>query len=305
MSLILSAPGKTFLAGEYLAMDGGLALMGMTEPRFELRVRPGAGGLVGISSTSPAGKFCAREKEFFKNFDLEFVDPHEGRGGWGASTAQYLMAFAFKNCAPDEMLDVDLKDLLENYRQDAWDGTGRAPSGADLVGQLKGSLTFFERNAGMTSQSAWPFENLEPYLLKTGVKLPTHEHLKVLAEADFSALVSPMTQIRDAWKIRDEGLFVDGIKSFGRELARKGLIAETTLDVLHDLAWMSGVKAAKGCGAMGADVVFILIEKGFRREFELWAEETDREILRLKDSLSAGLEIKVLATNQAFTEGTL
>lgn len=305
MSLILSVPGKTFLAGEYLAMDGGLALLGMTEPRFELRTRLGTGVLNGISAQSPAGKFYSREKEFFKNYDLEFVDPHEGRGGWGASTAQYLMLFALKNGSVDEMMDVDLKELLENYRQDAWDGTGRAPSGADLVGQLKGSLTFFERNAGMTSQSAWPFEHLEPYLLKTGVKLPTHEHLKILADADFSVLASPMSLIREAWKNRDDEAFVEGVKSFGRELARKGLVAETTLDVLHDLAWMSGVKAAKGCGAMGADVVFILIEKSFRREFELWTEETSREIFPLKEKLSAGLEIKVLATNQTFTEGAL
>lgn len=305
MSLILSVPGKTFLAGEYLAMDGGLALLGMTAPRFELRARPGTGLLQGISASSPAGKFCARENDFFKKFDLEFIDPHEGRGGWGASTAQYLSVFAVKNCTPDEMLDVDLKDLLANYRQDAWDGSGRAPSGADLVGQLKGSFTFFEKNVGMTSQSSWPFENLEPYLLKTGIKLPTHEHLKVLGESEFSSLVSPMAQIRESWKVRDEQMFVEGIKSFGRELTRKGLVATTTLDILHDLAWMSGVKAAKGCGAMGADVVFILVEKSFRREFELWAEETAREIFPLKNNLSPGLEIKTLSTNRALSEGAL
>ena len=35
---LLSAPGKTFLVGEYVALAGGPSIVLATEPRFELRV---------------------------------------------------------------------------------------------------------------------------------------------------------------------------------------------------------------------------------------------------------------------------
>src|SRR4051794_4338735 len=94
MSLVFSVPGKTFLAGEYLALSGGPSLVFASEPRFELSVTSGAGKAEGIHADSPAGLFIKKNQDYFKNFDLVFHDPYQGKGGFGASTAQFLGAYA-------------------------------------------------------------------------------------------------------------------------------------------------------------------------------------------------------------------
>lgn len=297
MALIFSAPGKTFLAGEYLALDGGMTLLAMTEPRFELRVSRGRGQREGLPPGSPADNLIRRHADFFRELDLEFRDPHAGQGGWGASTAQYLTLFAllsWKSATNDEAgRELDTKLLLEEYRKDAWNGEGRAPSGADLIGQLKGGFCFFEKQTGMISRTAWPFENLDGFLIRTGVKLPTHEHLRGLKDLDTSDLAAVMTTLREAWNAADGEAFTEALADYSRALQRKSLVAETTLSLLHDLLWLNGVKAAKGCGALGADVVLAVVEKNMRRSFEIWAREKGLEAVSLREASSAGLALKV------------
>ncbi|MBX2989313.1 MAG: hypothetical protein KF802_15600 [Bdellovibrionaceae bacterium] len=297
MALIFSVPGKTFLAGEYLALEGGLTLLAMSEPRFEMRVELGAGRRAGLSEGSPAMNYIRRHEEFFRGLDLTFRDPHEGAGGLGASTAQYLTVFAmhsWKSAANDEAdRELDTKALLENYRQDSWNGEGKAPSGADLIGQLKGGFTFFERQTGLISRGAWPFAEIVPVLIRTGVKVPTHEHLRRLNELDVTDLAPVMTAIRQAWNDRDDRGFADHLNRYGKALAKKGLTAESTLDLLHDLAWMESVAAAKGCGALGADFVLALVRRDLKRSFDLWAEEKELTTVQLLDHVSPGLALKV------------
>lgn len=309
MGLSFSAPGKTFLAGEYLALDGGLALLAMTEPRFSLKAVRGTGRRVGFPAGSPAARRLDRQADFFSTLDLEFVDPHAGAGGWGASTAQYLMVHALQTGGGawnDEMENlVDTKSLLENYLLDAWDGQGRPPSGADLIGQMKGGLTFFSRQTGLIARGAWPFDNLDGYLIRTGVKLPTHEHLRSLVDLDTTTLAVIMTGLREAWSAADGRGFAEGIREYGRELQARGLVAETTLSLLHDLLWLEGVRAAKGCGAMGADVVFVLVDRSVRRSFQLWAADKGLSPIRLQDHVSGGLSLTVEAAVEMPAGGVL
>lgn len=302
MSSVFSIPGKTFLAGEYLALDGGAALLAMTSPRFELFIQDGSGCTTGIPAGSPAAQFILREKHFFANYDLEFRDPYLGAGGWGASTAQYLGVYAARETQGglNEGLthELEASRLLHQYQQDAWDGQGRAPSGADLIGQFKGDFTFFEKRSGLIARHAWPFAGLDGYLLRTGVKLATHEHLRTLAELKTERFAALMLQIREAWSEASDDKFADGIKEYGRELQAQKLVATTTLSLLHDLLWMDGVTAAKGCGAMGADVVFVLVKKESRRSFKNWCEQQGLNPIGLQDQLTGGLSLRHESSSQ-------
>lgn len=297
MGLVFSVPGKTFLAGEYLALEGGPCLLAMTEPRFELEVSEGQGRLQGIPEGSPASQFIQRHSSFFSKLDLHFRDPHQGAGGWGASTAQYLSVFTLWSWGQASNLEahseLDTRLLLSEYLKDAWNGEGRAPSGADLIGQFKGGLTFFEKSTGMIAQEAWPFEKYEGFLIKTGVKVATHEHLRQMQTLDTAPLKTIMAEIRQAWRAADADQFGEALSAYGKALAKQGLVTERTLNLLHDLFWMNGVKGAKGCGAMGADVVFVMIEKSIRRSFELWAQERELAIVNVRENLTRGLELKV------------
>ncbi|MGE0633718.1 MAG: hypothetical protein AB7O96_14990, partial [Pseudobdellovibrionaceae bacterium] len=136
MSLKLSIPGKTFLVGEYLALSGGAALIVCTEPRFKMKVKlkgseANSSGLVGIHPQSPAGKFYSENQDVFSSFSLEFTDPYEGRGGFGASTAQFAMLYALNTWKDTILLEperqLDLRELLEDYKKQAWSGEGLPP----------------------------------------------------------------------------------------------------------------------------------------------------------------------------------
>nr|WP_295906103.1 hypothetical protein [uncultured Bdellovibrio sp.] len=259
MSLVYSIPGKTFLAGEYLALHGGPALVFLSQPCFELEVTKGAGSKGTIHKESPAGRFMQKHEDYFLQFDLNFKDAYAGRGGFGASTAQFLGVYALclhKEAHHQDMEKIlDFKHLLEAYYEVAWDGVGRRPSGADLVGQLKGALTFFDKRQGLISVKSWPFEDLEFFLIHTGNKVATHEHLKKLADFDSSSLEKSFTLIRDAFDKRQSELFVDGVNSYAAALKDLGFTCDETLELLEKLKVLKGVKAVKGCGALGADVV--------------------------------------------------
>lgn len=287
-SLVFSVPGKSFLAGEYLAMKGGPSLLFSSKPRFELHTKTGAGKVDGIHPESPAGKLIADHSAFFSKYDLKFIDPHEGRGGWGASTAQFLAAFVFnewrESCELETLKSLSISRLLESYWKYAWNGEGHRPSGADLVAQYKGSLTFFERNTGHVGLYGWTFSDIDFALVPTGKKLPTHEHLKTLADFDASGIEAALEKVRSALTSGDSKEFVAGIAANAKALAALGFFAPYTQDFCKELSQKPGVLAVKGCGALGADVVMVVFDKNYRDQFNSYVTSKD---------LSHGLEIQV------------
>jgi len=293
-SLVFSVPGKSFLAGEYLAMKGGPSLLFASKPRFELHAKTGTetktkmGSVEGIHADSPAGLLIADNQEFFSRYDLKFVDPHEGRGGWGASTAQFLTAFVFnewrESCELETLKSLSISRLLESYWKYAWNGQGYRPSGADMILQYKGSLTLFERLTGHVGVYGWTFSDIDFALIPTGKKLPTHEHLKTLTDFDASAIEVAMAGIRRALISGNSQAFVTGIKDNAQALQDLGFVTPYTQEVCQELLRKPGVLAAKGCGALGADVVLVVFDKTHREQFKNYVTSKD---------LSHGLEIQV------------
>lgn len=287
-SLVFTVPGKSFLAGEYLAMKGGPSLLFASKPRFEMHTKKGSGKAEGLHPDSPAGKLIAANQDFFSQYDLKFVDPHEGRGGWGASTAQFLAAFVFnewrESCELETLKSLSISRLLESYWKYAWNGQGYRPSGADLVVQYKGSLTFFERNTGHVGVYGWTFPDIDFALIPTGKKLPTHEHLKTLTEFDASQIEAALTKIRASLVSADSKEFVAGIQANAKALAALGFVAPHTVEFCKELSQKQGVLAVKGCGALGADVVMVVFDKNHREQFKNFVTSKD---------VSHGLEIQV------------
>lgn len=287
-SLVLSVPGKSFLAGEYLALIGGASLLFNSQPRFELAANPGSGAVVGIHPESPAGKLIQENKAFFSQYDLAFSDPHEGRGGWGASTAQFLMAFVLNewraSCELETLKSLSISRLLEAYWKYAWSGEGLRPSGADLVAQYKGSLCLFERRTGLVGVYSWTFAEIDFAFIPTGQKLATHEHLKTLGAFNEEPLERAMGSIQRALQNGDASEFVQGIRANAQALSELGFVASHTQALCQELLQKPGVLAAKGCGAMGADVVLVVYRKTSSDAFKNFVTSKD---------LSHGLEIQV------------
>lgn len=296
MSLIFSVPGKTFLAGEYLALQGGPALVFLSQPCFELEAKPGKGNVEAVHPDSPAGLFIRKHTDYFSHYDLTFRDPYQGKGGFGASTAQFLSAFAFwlyKTSQQQDMEKVlDLKHLLEEYYQVAWNGEGQRPSGADLVGQFKGSMTFFEKRKGLIAVKSWPFDDLEFFLLHTGNKVATHEHLKSIKDFDASSLEKSFNLIKESFEIGNSEHFVQGIDSYANDLKDLGFTCKETLQILEEMRKVPGVRAAKGCGALGADVILAVTQKNQTEDFGKFCAAHHLPILSSVDKISLGLQVR-------------
>ncbi|MCC7440036.1 MAG: hypothetical protein IT285_00295 [Bdellovibrionales bacterium] len=96
---VLSCPAKLFLTGEYAALWGGPALVAAVPARgFGLELAPVSGSrhVHAFAPGSPAARLIERAGTLSEGRALEFRfrDPWAGRGGWGASTAQFLLARA-------------------------------------------------------------------------------------------------------------------------------------------------------------------------------------------------------------------
>lgn len=307
----LSVPGKTFLVGEYLALSGGPSILLTTAPLFRLHVVRGAvspsvatgldpesvaeiQSFTGFHPLSPAGKYLARHVQWAQQFSFSFDDPHLGRGGLGASSAQFALLYALRN----EITRVDTKAiswsrLLEDYRDVAWHGEGVPPSGADVVAQLSGGVIWWDGRALEAKHLEWCFPNLVFTLVRTGAKLATHEHLKQKKEIPHEKLQNLVARATEAFARSDESLLIQAVQEYGITLAEAGLVAEGTQNLLS--RWRercSAIVAAKGCGAMGADVILLLHAANVSREVEELAREWGLEVCGRFADLAPGLQVK-------------
>ncbi len=300
MSLTFSVPGKTFLAGEYLALSGGPTLVFASEPRFQMKVKPGTGQVEGIHPDSPAGLYI-KKSDYFQKFDLSFVEAYDGRGGFGASTAQFLAAYALNTWRDSAWLEpqqlIDYKFLLDCYFQVAWNGQGQRPSGADVIGQLKGSLTLFEKSLGRVSQLSWSFDDLDFVLVHTGNKVATHEHLKTLKPFENSFLRTAFSEIHRGLESGTSEVFVKGVNHYADALAQLQFTCAPSLDLLKKIKKIPGVVATKGCGALGADVLFVVAKKDAMSGVKAALAALNLNMQIDRSAMSHGLDVQVLGSS--------
>lgn len=286
MIIRFSAPSKTFLAGEYAVLSGGPALVINSEPRFSLIAKPGAGERHGIHADSPAGKWISRQSALLGDWDLEFVDPHAGRGGFGASSAQFLFVHALATflqiSVSRAMEGLNMNALLEDYKSMAMEPA----SGADVLAQAAGGIARVA--AGSASALAWPYADLDFAVIRTGKKINTHEHLAQLSLEPLRALVAPATAVVEKFG-SDE--FLRTLQMFSLQLRELGLQAPETLALLSQIEAQPWCKVAKGCGALGADTVLVIFARKDKPEVFDFFSRCGLEIVADSSRESAGLEM--------------
>lgn len=271
-------PAKTFLLGEYAALNGGSALILTSKPCFELTLIDEP-GLNGIDSSSPAGRYWLGLPPVEQG--LSWHDPYEGIGGLGASSAQFLAVYLadchLRNQQPNR------KTLLERYFQFAWNGKGIKPSGYDVMAQEQQQCVFINGQRHETCNYPWPFSELAFILVHSRHKLATHEHLQSF-QLNFSTdrLSRLAEQGCMAFEQANDTLLVNAVNACQQQLEALQLITPDSVKAIADLKSNEGVVAAKGCGALGADVILLLVEK--------------RRLSGLRNELS-GMGWNVLATN--------
>lgn len=259
-------PAKTFLLGEYAALAQGSAIILTTTPCFELSLNSAEGSNT-IHPDSPAGLWLKHQA--IPQTNLTWFDPYQGRGGLGASSAQFLASY-LASCHLHNKTVV-MQEMLTAYYQCAWSGVGLKPSGYDVIAQSHTGCVFINKQKDIIESYPWPFKDLSFLLIHTGIKLATHEHLKetTLPQAADS-LSNLVDEARNAFKQTNSQQLIASINAYHRKLTELGLIAEHSLDYINALKQWPEIVAIKGCGALGADVLLLVCAR------------KDREILSQK-----------------------
>lgn len=293
MTLRLSAPSKTFLTGEYAVLAGAPALILCTQPRFEL-VAHKAGlardeGVVGIHPSSPAGLWLEQRRPLLEGWGLEFKDPHQGKGGFGASSAQFLLVHAFTT-----FLQRSFEDLNEDPGA-LWNDyqvlTRQSGSGADLLGQLAGQIGRVELKPVSSEGEEWPYPEIGFVILRTGRKLATHDHLRTLDRSRLGPLVGLAEAAFETFDTEPAETFLTRVARYSKALRELEVQSPSTLKMLIPFEEQEWCLVAKGCGAFGEDTALVFYPSAARREVIQFAASQGVEIVATESDFSGGLEV--------------
>lgn len=246
---------------------------------------------------SPAGKLYTKHSEFFFQYRIEFTDPYQGLGGFGASSAQFGLLHSFFQMGDqafgESQPDLDWHETLKEYRSLAKEEKSLPPSGADIVGVLLGGIAFFDRNSGHTQRFAWPFQDLHFTIFHTGQKLATHEHLRDLKIFETDRYQAACMQILRGLSLLQVDTFIAGLKAYRDELVRQQKVTPFSQNAFTEFEKLPFVQVAKGCGAMGSDVILVIHqgpEKTHSDEVDRLGAKLGLQRIADEKNLSSGLQ---------------
>jgi hypothetical protein len=266
---VLKFPSKTFVLGEYAILQGSTALLMGSGPWFTASYEPGAAAAP-FHPESPAGKWLSANPTEAR---IQFGDPHQGKGGFGGSGAEFLAAWCFEKTVPPSTHPRAI------FAWSAWEDSRLAPaaasSGADILTQAFGvnraDAYFLEIDpVGHTLKEIFARKHQgEISLFHTGKKMPTHE-APIPAHLPLEEMENMVIHAGE-WLERGhfEG-FAKELNAYGAKLAELGLVAPHTAAALRGLERSDQVLGAKGCGAMGSDVILVA-HRG--ANLTAWAQE--------------------------------
>jgi mevalonate kinase len=256
-------PAKTFLVGEYVALAGGPAILLTTEPCFEARLQSRSFfGPAAFHPNSPAGRYwCDNNRN---NLYLSWKDPYQECGGLGASSAQFLAAYQAHHYLDKH--DFSDEQMLDDYYRVAWNGQGIRPSGYDILAQRQSlGCVYIHREKKILQVYDWPFKNLTYVLIKTPSKLATHNHLhKQGYLPDVTQLSRVVKLAKQACDRADEDCFIDAINQYHKLLLDHQWVSPESRAMIDQFKKDERILAAKGCGAMGADIILLIVHRAAR-----------------------------------------
>lgn len=249
-------PAKTFLVGEYVALSGGPAILLTTDPCFEVSWLEKTERA--FHPNAPAGRFC--DDHGLTNH-LSWFDPYHGFGGLGASSAEFVGSFrAYCEVVGRSFV---LDELLASYWHYAWSQKGVRPSGYDVIAQTLEGCVLIHEAKKFRKACAWPFSDIGFILIHTRHKLATHHHLEnvVLNSPALLELYDIAHAAKAFFEATSSADFVQAVQAYHNALDAMSLITSTTTNMIETLSSEIRPLAIKGCGALGADVILMLVEQ--------------------------------------------
>lgn len=268
-----SIPSKTFLLGEYVALAGGPAILVSHAPCFEVDFLESSSAQIPFHPESPAGIWVDLHEELFTSVAIQFRDPYEGAGGFGASTAQFIAVYLYvlhkggllKNGL--QLNDMQKWAIVEDYKN-LFEDQDVPPSGYDVLSQLSGGIQIIEAQKQKISSGSWLFTDVAVSIYKTSQKIATHDHLNDLevSERTLKELELCTRLSLEALQEQKKEEFFKAVKQFTQVQQKAGLLSVETSAIVESWSQKPGVLAVRGCGAMGADVVVVFKNKDTQLE---------------------------------------
>lgn len=269
----LNIPAKTFLVGEYSVLSGGSALGLATKPCFEVSYTAEEG--LNIHPDSPAGRYRLSTG---RNVDFSMKDPYEG--GFGRSTAEYLA------CVVPDLIEQDreFSKILHQYK------SFHGGSGIDLAFQYFGNICLADAGINFYQTFDWHFANLDFYILTTGFKVKTHEHLASLDKGKIRDLPELSNKITQLFAENNEDGFLNSMKEWSRVLSERGLTHDNSMKIKNHLECFEPVYLAKPCGALGADVILVFFDKTQKLSVKKILIDNNYRVVAHTSDLTAGVK---------------
>jgi hypothetical protein len=228
-------------------------------------------------SQSPVGRLIAWSETLqAPELDFDFQDPLEGAGGFGASTAQFILAYhAYARVSG---WPLDWQKVWKLYRELTAVREGVPPSGADLVAQWQGGVSLFGPavdGSGVSCErldSGFDWRNILIFSATSGScsgfsgrKVATHHHLGRLGQG--RSLVQLGERLSgslfagiEAVRKNDPQALGKAMNEYGDVLAQDGLEVPETSSDRRILGKMPGVLGVKGTGAMQSDALVVVMD---------------------------------------------
>jgi phosphomevalonate kinase len=292
-SLVVSAPGKLMISGEYAVLAGAEAIVAAVDRRAHARVRradaPPAPAEARAAYAQVERSFGALGHE--PTVDVSALRAKDAKLGLGSSAA------AAAASAGLALLEHGQEITSEPARRRVFDAAWRghqdvAPigSGADVAASVFGGYIRFVRHGEevQVTPLVWPTE-LRVHVVWTGQEARTStflERVAALAQAEPATHAERLQALKDeaarfvrAVQSRDSQSILASTAAYGRAMGALGeaagiQIVNDTLRKVAELAQQAG-GAAKPSGAGGGDVAIALFadqasETRFRTLCEDW-----------------------------------
>ncbi len=273
-------PAKTFFLGEYCALHGKGALLVTTRPLFSMTLSLNSKP-TSIHPDSPAGKYWKKQQH---PWFLHWEDPYLGKGGMGASSAQFIGAY-LAHCYL-ENAPANREDMLTQFYSCAWQEVGLKPSGYDILAQSQEGFVYINREQQLNKSYHWQFSDISFLLVHTGVKLATHQHLESLPSVDTGNLAGLVDVGILAFEKLDSSALIHAVNAYQKELQQLGFSSEHTQQLIRNFRTIPGVITAKGCGALGADVILLITETKATENIVCLINEQGFQILASTNSIN-------------------
>jgi mevalonate kinase len=268
---VVSAPGKLFLMGEYVVLEGAPAVVAAIDRRVTGRFVPGtapASPLIAEIIRLVRGHVRDHLPDGAPQVDSSALMVGDRKLGLGSSAAAAAAAVgAMLSAAGVDPVESTLAYPIAHLAHQAAQG-GRG-SGADVAAAVFGGILRFQRQTvGEPVIRPLPPLPAELVVFSTGTPSPTVDHLRAverLAERDRDTYVARMTELRvaaemflRAYEARDAGLLIVAANAAGVALDALGRDADFPI-VIPALGFAAKLArelggAAKPSGAGGGDI---------------------------------------------------